>query len=63
MDDLLIARIAAIVNRCDEDLQKNTLKTRDADNMIKAFHYDNIRKLVKDETGTAAGNSKADGLP
>lgn len=45
--ELLIRRIVHIIERCDKDIEEDTWQTRDVYNMIRAFHYDAISKLVK----------------
>ena len=43
----LIFQISQIIKRCNEDLKKDTIQTRDSYYQIKAFHYDSIEKLVR----------------
>ena len=43
----LMFQISQIIKRCNEDLKKDTIQTRDSYYQIKAFHYDNIEKLVR----------------
>jgi len=43
----LIFQISQIIKRCNEDLEKDTIQTRDSYYQIKAFHYDSIEKLVR----------------
>lgn len=43
----LMLQISQIIKRCNEDLKKDTIQTRDSYYQIKAFHYDSIEKLVR----------------